>query len=210
MVIALVGHDIHVTVLFYSGCARVPAQAHGTYRSCRPLPWPSRGCRLGSSFPQLAAACLSPRTLPLQHRQLAADRRGGGGVSTRSRAPAGAPRLAPAAAAEGGSAKGPRAVPLSPAAEDGHCRRGSAARVCRDLPLELVLQICLLIPLPPALAADLPQNARHHLPQGPLRPWGKASATARTKSLWPFSTDLLPLPSPGPAHTQSHLRQEDF
>lgn len=67
--------------------------------------------------------------------------------------------------------------------EEGHCGRGSTARVWRDLPLELVLQVHLVIPLPPAIAGDLPQDARHHLPQGPVCPWGKAPATARTKSL---------------------------
>ena len=67
--------------------------------------------------------------------------------------------------------------------EEGQRGTGDAARVWRDLPLELVLQIPLVIPLPPALAGDLPQDARHHLPQGLVCPWGKAPATARTKSL---------------------------
>lgn len=100
--------------------------------------------------------------------------------------------------------------------EGGHCGRGSTARVWRDLPLELVLQIRLVIPLPPALAGDLPQDARHHLPQGLVCPWGKAPATARTKSLSPFSCD-----PPASSRTQPHtyvapfgptapLRQEEF
>lgn len=56
------------------GYDTVPPGAHATYRSCPPLPCPSRGCRSGSSFPQLwAAACLLPQPTPLQHCQLAAD-----------------------------------------------------------------------------------------------------------------------------------------
>lgn len=196
------------------GYARVPAQAHGTYRSSPPLPWPSRGCRLGSSFPQLAAACLSLRMLPLQHRQLAADGKGGEGVSTRSRAPAGAPRLAPAAAATGGSAQRPRAVPLSPAAA-GTGRTGTAGEEALPVPREIYhlslscrsacSSLCPLRLRATCLRMHVTTSRRARCVHGErlLQQQGQSLSG-------PSALTLLPLPSPSPTHTQSHLRHEDF
>lgn len=81
---------------------------------------------------------------------------------------------------------------------------GNTARVRRNLPLQLLLQIPLRIFLSLLLTGHLPYDARRHLPKGPMCPWRKTPAAARTKLLSPFScetpTSSLNLPPfPGEA-----------
>lgn len=211
---ALVRHEIRVTVLFYRWVRQSPCTSP---RHVPVLPSSSlakQGVQAGVQLPP-AGCCV-----PLSPNAATAAPPARCGREGRRRCEHTEPRSSRGSRA--GACRGCRrrlcreAQSRAPVprccghGEVGHCGRGSAARVWRDLPLELVLQICLLIPLPPALAGDLPQNARHHLPQGPLCPRGKASATARTKALWPCSADPPASSFTSPAHTQSRSRQEDF